>query len=63
MYDEPTKPLRQYYVYVEVGETMLATRAQTTSRFHTDQRTENIPVNDEFDWKLELAKFASKKIE
>ena len=63
VYDEATTTLRQYYVHVEVGETMPASRAQTTSRFHTDQRTENIPVDDEFDWKLELVEFASEMIE
>ena len=49
VYDEPTKPLREYYVHVEVGEEMPASRSKTTSRFHTDKMTENIPVGDEFD--------------
>ena len=62
VYDEPTKPLREYYVHVEVGEEMPASRRETTSRFHKDQMTENIPVDDEFDWTLELKEFASKKI-
>ena len=63
VYDEPTKPLRKYYVHLEASETMPATRAQTTSKFHTDQRTENILVDDEFDWKLELAEYATDKAE
>ena len=57
------KPLREYYVHVEMDEGMPALRPKTTSRFHTYQMTENIPVDDEFDWKLELAEYASKKIE
>ena len=48
---------------MEVGEQMPAPRPKTTSRFHTDQMTENIPVDDEFGWKLELGEYASKKIE
>ena len=42
---------------------MPGTRAQTTSKFHADQRTENILVDDEFDWKLETAAFATDKAE
>ena len=30
---------------------------------HTNQKTENIPVDDEFDWRLELTEYTANKLE
>ena len=37
-------------------------RDQTTQRMHTDQVTLNVPVEDELDWKLELAEYTADKM-
>ena len=42
---------------------MPTVRARTTSVFHTDQRTKNFLVDNEFDWKMELAEHASNKLD
>ena len=38
-------------------------RDQTTQRMHTDQVTLNVPVEDELEWKLELAEYTAEKME
>ena len=35
VHDEPTKPLRKYYVHLKEGVTMTAVKARTTSKMHT----------------------------
>ena len=63
MCNKPAKPLRKYYVHLEEGPDIPTERAQTTSRFRADGKTENVPVDDEFEWKLELSEYASDKLE
>ena len=52
---EPTKPIRRYYVHLEIDAVVPILRDQTTQRMHTNQVTLNVPVEDEIDWNLELA--------
>ena len=55
VFTEPTKPVRRYYVHLERYAVVPIPRDQTTQRMHTNQVTLNVPVEDELDWKLELA--------
>ena len=62
VFTEPTKPVRKYYVHLERDAVMLTPKVQTTQRIHTDQVTINFPVDDELDWKLELAEYTANKM-
>ena len=63
VFTEPTKPVRKYYVHLERDAVMPTPRDQMTQRMHTHQVTLNVPVEDELDWKLELAEYTSDKME
>ena len=63
VFTEPTKPFRRYYVHIERDAVVSIPRDQTTQRMHTDQVTLNVPVEDELDWKLELAEYTADNIE
>ena len=63
VFTEPTEPVRRYYVHLERDAVVPIPRDQTTQRMHTDQVTLNVPVDDELDWKLELAKYTADNME
>ena len=63
VFTEPTKPVRKYYVHLERDAVVPIPRVQTTQRMHTDQVTLNVPVEDELNWKLELADYTADKME
>ena len=60
---EPTEPVRRYYVHLERDAVVPIPRDQTTQQIHTDQVKLNVPVEDELDWKLELAEYTADKME
>ena len=63
VFTEPTKPVRRYYVHLERDAVVPITRDQTTQRMHTDQVTLNVPVEEELDWKLDLAQYTTNNME
>ena len=58
VYDEPTKPLRKYHRPGVDGAA-----ATVTTEMYAADRSKHLPVNDDFEWKLELAQYASKEME
>ena len=63
VFTEPTKPVQKYYVHLERDAVVPTPRVQATQRMHTAQVNLNVPVDDELDWKLELAEYTSEKME
>ena len=63
VFTEPTKSVQRYCVYLERDAVVPIPRDQTTLQMHTDQVNLNVPVEDELDWKLELAEYTADNIE
>ena len=63
VFTEPTKPVRRYYVHLERDAVVPIPRDKTTLWMHTDQVILNVPVEDELDWKLELAEYTANNME
>ena len=57
------KPVGKYYVNLQRDAIVPTPRVQTTQGMYTDQVTLNVLVDDELDWKLELAEFTADKME
>ena len=63
MFTEPRKLVRKYFVHLERDAVVPTPRDQTTQRMHTDPVTLNFPVEDELNWKLDLAEYTAYKME
>ena len=51
------------YVHLERDAVVPIPRDQTTLRMHTNQVTLNVPVEDELNWKLDLAEYTAYKMD
>ena len=63
VFTEPTKLVRKYFVHLKRDAVVPTPRDQTTQRMHTDPVTLNVPVEDELNWKLDLAEYTAYNME
>ena len=58
VYEEAAKPDRKYHLPAVDGE-----EAAVTTEMRRADGSKNLPVDDDFEWRLELSEYASDKLE